>query len=47
MTTDGFTQMIDDSNAFFAELKENNNKWQARGAACCMACSVDQWPKRR
>ncbi len=26
MSTDGFTQMIDDSNAFFAELKENNNK---------------------
>lgn len=26
MTTDGFTRMIDDSNAFFAELKENNTK---------------------
>lgn len=26
MTTDGFTQMIDDSNAFFAELKKNNTK---------------------
>lgn len=26
MTTDGFTQMIDDSNAFFAELQQNNNK---------------------
>lgn len=24
--TDGFTQMIDDSNAFFAELKQNNTK---------------------
>ena len=26
MATDGFTQMIDDGNAFFAELKQNNNK---------------------
>lgn len=26
MTTDGFTQMIDDSNAFFAELAQNNSK---------------------
>ncbi|MFK7836712.1 MAG: DUF2461 domain-containing protein [Sulfitobacter sp.] len=26
MTTDGFTQMIDDSNAFFAELKKKNTK---------------------
>lgn len=26
MTTDGFTQMIDDSNAFFKELSQNNNK---------------------
>ena len=26
MSTDGFTQMIDDSNAFFAELKQNNTK---------------------
>ncbi|NNK15851.1 MAG: DUF2461 domain-containing protein [Sulfitobacter sp.] len=26
MAVDGFTQMIDDSTAFFAELKENNSK---------------------
>ena len=26
MTADGFTQLIDDSNAFFAELKQNNSK---------------------
>lgn len=26
MAKDGFTQMIDDSNAFFIELRENNNK---------------------
>lgn len=26
MTTDGFTQMIDDSNAFFAQLSLNNSK---------------------
>ncbi|MGJ8618330.1 MAG: DUF2461 domain-containing protein, partial [Sulfitobacter sp.] len=26
MTTDGFTQLIDDSNAFFAELRNNNSK---------------------
>ena len=26
MSTDGFTQMIDDSNAFFAELSQNNTK---------------------
>lgn len=26
MATDGFTQMIDDSNAFFAELAQNNSK---------------------
>lgn len=26
MTVDGFTQMIDDSNAFFAELKQNNTR---------------------
>lgn len=26
MAVDGFTQMIDDSNAFFAELKQNNSK---------------------
>ncbi|MEM6940343.1 MAG: DUF2461 domain-containing protein [Pseudomonadota bacterium] len=26
MGTDGFKQMIDDSNAFFAELKQNNSK---------------------
>ena len=26
MTSDGFTRMIDDANAFFAELKENNSK---------------------
>ncbi len=26
MATDGFTQLIDDSNAFFAELRENNSK---------------------
>ncbi|MEW9921082.1 DUF2461 domain-containing protein [Marimonas sp. MJW-29] len=26
MTTDGFTRMIDDSNAFFAELSRNNTK---------------------
>jgi len=26
MTQDGFTQLIDDSNAFFAELKPNNTK---------------------
>ena len=26
MTTDGFTQMIDESNAFLAELRANNNK---------------------
>lgn len=26
MSTDGFTQMIDDSNAFFAELARNNTK---------------------
>ncbi len=26
MTMDGFTQLIDDSNAFFAELRQNNSK---------------------
>ncbi|MEM7521154.1 MAG: DUF2461 domain-containing protein [Pseudomonadota bacterium] len=26
MATDGFTQMIDESNAFFAQLKQNNTK---------------------
>ena len=26
MSSDGFTQLIDDANAFFAELKQNNSK---------------------